>query len=646
MPDSLHILSGLNKAQQEAVTHWGTPLLILAGAGSGKTRALTHRAAWIIQNKGINPEQILMITFTNKASNEMKERITKLLSYKAIKNNNLVTSNLITSLPFAGTFHSFCARILRKYGGILGISPGFVIYDETDAIDILKDTIANLGFVNSVKPNTARVIISEAKNELISSLEYDLYARGEFQRKVAQIYFEYQKTLKKNDALDFDDLLLETVKLLKNHKDVLDRLRNTYKYILVDEWQDTNKAQYEIVKLLVLRDRNLTVVGDAAQSVYMWRGADYRNINYLQRDFPDLKTINLEQNYRSTQTILDAAYGVIKNNKNHPILKLWTDNSQGEKIKLYQARSELDEAEFIVNQVNQLIRESSKTVTTYSDCAILYRTNAQSRVIEEALLHAGIPYVLFGGVRFYERKEVKDVLAYLRILVNANDTVSFKRAEKLGKGRLAKLLNFIKEHIRIDSGSIWVNADSTTTLELLDKVLEETRYLELYDPKSEEDIARLENIKELRSVATEFPNPYEFLEQVTLMESVQIGKDAARPLTPESSSGGRVTLMTLHAAKGLEFKVIFIAGAEEGLFPHSRALMDLEELEEERRLAYVGITRAKERLYLTYASKRLIFGTRGSNLPSRFLSEIPEHLLEAEFSRPVKRFDFLDFTKL
>jgi|SRR3989344_1617514 len=614
------ILTGLNPKQQEAVSHWGSPLLILAGAGSGKTRALTHRAAWLVLEKGFLPNSLLLLTFTNKAAAEMKERIVKLLASHPASQ---------TSQPFAGTFHSFCARVLRQSGKSIGINPSFVIFDDGDQQDVLKSIIAKLGLTKSLKPQVAKALISGAKNELINPLEYAEYARGDVQRNVSHIYLEYQKALKRNDALDFDDLLGETVRLLKNEVQTLTKYRNHFQYVLVDEWQDTNKAQYEITKLLVQRDRNLTVVGDASQSVYRWRGADHRNIEYLKRDFPELTTLNLEQNYRSTQNILDAAYGVISRNKSHPILKLWTDNLQGEKIVLYPASSEIDEANYVVGQIKALTNKGSML----SDCAILYRTNAQSRVLEEALLHEGMPYVLFGGTRFYERREVKDVLAYLRLLINPENEVSRSRAEKLGKTRLKKLEQFVQEEVGTAEGKVFLKGNEATTRELLDKVLEKTAYLELYDMQNEEDLARIENIKELRSVAAEFPNPYEFLEQVTLVESAQ---QSRRPLltTHNLSSSDHVVLMTAHSAKGLEFKIVFIVGLEEGLFPHSRALLDNEELEEERRLAYVGITRAKEKLFLTYARRRLIFGQSGSSLPSRFLSEIPENLLENNFQKP------------
>ncbi|MDO8503699.1 MAG: UvrD-helicase domain-containing protein [bacterium] len=616
------ILNDLNPEQQVAATFWGKPLLILAGAGSGKTRTLTVRAAWLIQEKGIPPENLLLLTFTNKAAGEMRDRITKLLSSATL------FSALSTHYPFAGTFHSFCARVLRETGHFLGIPNNFVIYDTNDQKELVKEAIQKLGLENSVKPQVALAEISQAKNELVNPLEYAGYVRGEWQKKVAQIYLEYQKLLKRNDALDFDDLLVQIVHLFKNYKDVLTKYRNRFQYILVDEWQDTNKAQYEITKMLASRDRNLTVVGDASQSIYGWRGADYRNITNLQRDFPELTTINLKRNYRSTQNILDAAYGVISKNKNHPILELWTENPKGERIKLYQARSELDEAAFIVNQVNQLIGE-----VTYSDFAVLYRTNAQSRVLEEAFLHQGIPYVLVGNVSFYERREIKDILSYLRLIANSKDSVSRKRAEKLGKKRLIKFEEIAER----------LNPEKHTTLEVLDEILEKTGYLELYDKKNEEDLIRLENIKELRSVATEFPTLTQFLEQVALVEAAQDARGKIL-LASQEGNGGAVTLMTAHAAKGLEFSIVFITGLEEGLFPHSRSLFDSEQLEEERRLAYVGITRAKQKLYLTFASRRLIFGQRGSNLPSRFLSEIPENLLEGEAPRDSLD-DISDFTE-
>lgn len=591
------ILNDLNPAQQEAVKAGDGPLLILAGAGSGKTRALTHRAAWLIK-KGISPENLLLLTFTNKAAGEMKERVKKLVGVVP---------------PMAGTFHSFCARVLRVDGHHVGIDPSFIIFDEQDSLAAAKEVIQNLGFGNSLKPNLALGIISQAKNELVGPVDFEKVAAGEFQRKMAIFFFEYQKLLEKARALDFDDLLFAVVKLFTIHPKVLTRYQNRFRYILVDEWQDTNRAQYEITKLLASRFGNLTVVGDAAQSIYSWRGADHRNIQYLIRDFPGIRIVNLEQNYRSTQTILDAANSVIAKNKTHPILRLWTNKKGGQKVIFYQARSELDEAAFVVNEISRSLANSK----TFSDFAVLYRTNAQSRVLEEALLHLGLPYVLVGGVRFYERREIKDVLSYLRLLANPKDSVSAKRAQGLGKARFK---NFQKFTGRIE-------LSRSTTLKLLDEVLSATEYLALYNPDDEEDAARLENIKELRSVAAEFPKLVEFLEQVALLETSQDAKGIALP----AANNKAVTLMTAHAAKGLEFTVVFMVGMEEGLFPHSRALSSEEELEEERRLCYVGMTRAREQLYLCFTRRRLYFGARSENLPSRFLADIPEHLVEGYF---------------
>lgn len=590
------ILAYLNPQQQEAVTHWGTPLLILAGAGSGKTRTLIHRAAWLIKEKNILPSEISMLTFTNKAGEEMKERILNIVEGKA---------------PWAGTFHAFCAKILRIEGKQIGIPQNFVIYDPHDQEDAVKEILHNMGIDGKTSPRSILTTISQAKNELIDAVEYADFARDSWQKKVANVYVEYRKLLRKNNALDFDDLLIESVRLLKN-KEVLEKYQNKIKYVLVDEWQDTNNAQYEIVRQLSLKNENLTVVGDAAQSIYSWRGANYKNIINLQQNFPNITTINLDQNYRSTQTILDAAFGVISRNKKHPILKLWTSNNKGCMLKLYQARSEIEESQFIVKEIEKNIDEG----TSYSEIAILYRTNAQSRVLEETFLHAGIPYTLVGAIRFYERKEIKDVIAYLRLVLNPDDTISRKRTEKIGKNRLKKFNTWREK----------TNQEEKNTLEILEEIFQETGYLTLYNPNDQEDAARLENIKELRSVAAEFPKLFEFLEQIALVETVQSSKGVSTRST--SANRGAVTLMTAHAAKGLEYRVVFLVGLEEGLFPHSRSLMNEEELEEERRLAYVAITRAKEKLYLTLASRRLLFGQRGSSAPSRFIAEIPEHLIE------------------
>ncbi len=942
---------------------------MLAGAGSGKTRALAYRVAWIIAQGKTAPENTLLLTFTNKAAGEMKERIRKLTKQTP---------------GFAGTFHSFCVRVLRIDGKDIGIPSNFLIYDEKDSKDLVRQIIKNLNLsLDSHSPSSIASQISGAKSQMLSPTQYAEIATGDWQEKIFKIYTEYEKLLKESVALDFDDLLLKTVKLYKKEPKVLKKWQDRLTHVFVDEWQDTNKIQYMLTKQIVGEKENLTAVGDASQclppgttittdkgkkkiekikpgdkvlaasgrgtsgyfnvkrvfkrkhsgklvvikteggekikltpnhilfgklaptdnlchvylmfrkdkgfrigiakgkragdarrgkkpivgissrgnqesadkmwvlktckdrgdaiywefyfafkygvptlvfdtgnrsmkitqkqidklflkidttkrarklmndvnidprfphhrpkgisgyklpdrqivhlkffteprisnaspwcphritlnttdrdleskikdagyytrpgrkntwrteimrrsyaeaekiakrisktggdleisyeaflveskdkfffhpashiypemvipihkngkvvedkvkevsyeqysgqvydlevenvrnyaansvvlhnSIYSWRGADYKNINYLIKDFPKIKIINLERNYRSTQSILSAANSVIEKNKNHPILKLWTKKGKGDKIRLYRARSELDEAGFLINEINSLKKQGLKL----KDFAILYRTNAQSRVLEEAFLHAGIPYTLVRGVRFYDRREVKDVLAYLRLLVNPKDKISIERIKKLGKRRLEKFYGFAE--------SARSNFTKSTTLNLMDSVLEKTSYLDKYKAETEENLARLENIKELRSVATEFPNINEFLENVALVEAEQDSKGKVHLATKNLPQGDAVTLMTLHAAKGLEYPVIFIVGMEEGLFPHSRSLFDINELEEERRLAYVGMTRAKKLLYLTFANRRLYFGQRTSNPPSRFLIDIPEDLLE------------------
>ena len=596
------ILSELNPQQQKAVNYGDGPLLILAGAGSGKTRALTYRAAYLILNKKINPGNILLLTFTNKAAEEMKLRIKKLLP-----ENQLTGEKSL----FAGTFHSFCARILRVEGDLLGIPRNFVIYDETDQIEAIKLVIKKLDLSpKDFNPNSVLTAISEAKNELISELEYPQYARTPWQKVIAQIYLEYQKKLFNSSALDFDDLLSKTVSLFKKFPEILGKYQNKYQYILVDEYQDTNHAQYILTKTLASLYQNLTVVGDASQSIYSWRGANFRNLVNLKNDFPQIKIINLEQNYRSTQIILDVAHSIIKHNQSHPILKLWTENSQGEKINLYEAENEIQEADFIVRQIQYSKRK-------LSDFAVLYRTNAQSRTIEEALIYAGIPYNLVGGTKFYQRKEIKDLLAYLRLTANKNDEVSFQRAEKIGKNRLKKLLEWEEKTKE--------KRENLTTLEIFDEILNATTYLELYDSSDEEDQARLENISELRSVAASFPVLDDFLENVSLVEQGEylLGRQKSKEKNVDA-----ISLMTLHSAKGLEFPVVFIIGMEEGIFPHARSLMDKNQIEEERRLCYVGITRAKEKLFLTYTCRRMFFGQFSSNEVSRFISDIPVDLVE------------------
>ncbi|MGB6882133.1 MAG: UvrD-helicase domain-containing protein [Microgenomates group bacterium] len=595
----MSILSDLNPAQKQAVTYKNGHLLVLAGAGSGKTRVLTHRVAYVLAEKGVNPENVLLLTFTNKAADEMKKRVAKLVG---------------ATPTFSGTFHSFCVKVLRINGDKIDIPKNFLIYDEQDTKEAIKEILGNLNLsTDSYKPNGIVSAISEAKSQMITPLQFGEIAQGEWQEQIFKIYLAYEKFLKKAGALDFDDLLLKSVYLFKEKPDILSGWQRKLTHIFVDEWQDTNKVQYELTKLIVGTRKNLTVVGDAAQSIYGWRGADHRNITYLMRDFPNIKVINLERNYRSTQNILSAANSVISKNTTHPVLKLWTKKGKGEKIKIYRAKSGLDEASFIVGEIGLLINKGFDL----RDVAVLYRTNAQSRVLEEALLHAGIPYTLIRGVRFYDRKEIKDVLAYLRLLVNPKDKVSENRALKLGKRRFKKFKEFAKDVGKLEKYS---------TLDLLDRVIQKTDYLSKYKRETDENLMRLENIKELRSVATEFPKIDEFLENVALLEAEQDEKGVVRTLGSETS--GKISLMTLHAAKGLEFPVIFIVGMEEGLFPHSRSLWDINELEEERRLAYVGMTRPKKLLYLTFAERRLYFGQKTSNPPSRFIIDIPEDLSE------------------
>jgi len=599
------ILSQLNPQQQEAVTFGPGPLLILAGPGSGKTRTLTHRAAWLILKKDVKPENILLLTFTNKAAEEMRERLKKLLTTNH--------QSPIAKLPFAGTFHSFCARVLRKDGNFLKIPKNFTIYDEDDQKETIKKIINELDLSpKQYKPYSVLATISQAKNEMITALEYPQYARGTWQETVARIYLKYQQYLKEYQALDFDDLLLETVRLFQKEKNILSQYQEQYHWVLIDEYQDTNHTQYLLTKLLVKKRQNLNVVGDAAQAIYSWRGADYHNLLNLQDDFPQLKIINLERNYRSTQTILKAANNVIRKNTSHPILNLWTSQKSGEKISLYEAQNEEDEAQFIVETIKNYLLSSPKI--SLKNFAVLYRTNAQSRIIEEIFLRSGLPYLLIGGVRFYERKEIKDCLAYLRIMANPQDKISLERIKKLGKKRLKKFQTLLKNT---------QDLNDLSTLEILDKILETTEYLQVYDENDPQNLARIENVKELRSVAAEFPDLNQFLENVALIQQEYLPQ-SSKNLTKDNNV---ITLMTAHAAKGTEFPVVFIIGLEEGLFPHNKALVE-KNIEEERRLFYVAMTRAKEKLYLSYTKHLFYFGENSQSQASQFLGDIPVHLLD------------------
>lgn len=589
------LLKQLNPDQQKAVLHTDGPMIILAGAGSGKTRVLTYKVIYLMLEKNIQSENILMVTFTNKAANEMKERIEKFLPNR--------------SKPLIATFHSLCSKILRIEGKLIGLSNSYVIYDTQDQLEAIKEAMNTLSISpKEYKPAAILGTISQAKNELLTASEYGSYAKGHFQEVVSAVYSLYQNILKENNAVDFDDLILQTTLLFQKNPEVLEKYQKRFQYILVDEYQDTNRAQYVLTKLLAQKWQNICVVGDFSQSIYSWRGADFKNLSKFQVDFKNVQTFELAQNYRSTQKILDAASSVIKRNSSHPVLELWTENPHGEDVTIYEARNEQDEANYIINYIKNYGEANLK------DIAVLYRTNAQSRVLEEVFLHHGIPYILVGGTKFYERKEIKDVLSYLRLIANSKDSIAQKRIEKLGKGRYEKFLAFL--------GTVSPEFKQPT-IELMDNVMFATGYLDVYDDKDEEDAARLENIKELRSVALSFPDLTQFLENVSLVEQESMPD---KSLNPDEKNA--VTFMTLHAAKGLEFPVVFMVGMEEGLFPHSRSLMDRNELEEERRLAYVGMTRAKKKLFMSYAKRRLFFGQRTSNIISRFLLELPEEVLQ------------------
>lgn len=604
------LLNKLNAEQKAAVLATEEPVIVLAGAGSGKTRVLINRLLYLVLEKHVRPSNILLSTFTNKAAGEILERTMKIFG-----------ANNISEKPVIGTFHSLCAKILRRDGKYIGIPIGFQIFDTQDQLDAMKSVFELLDIsVKEVKPRSILATISQAKNQLIDPDQYQSIARGYFQELVAKIYPVYQGLLADHDALDFDDLINKTIELFKKNPEVLSRYQEKFQYVMVDEYQDTNEAQFQLTKLLGGKTRNICIVGDFSQSIYSFRGADFRNLEKFKRDFPESKTFPLSQNYRSTQNILNAATSVISNNTMHPILSLWTENRIGEEIAVFCADSEHSEAEFIIEKVFQA--KSEDPDINFSDIAVLYRTNAQSRALEETFLHNSIPYVLVGGTRFYERREVKDVLSYVAYLANRKNKVALKRIEKIGKRRMEKFLEYLSSEQE--------NIDKKSTIEVLDEILNKTDYLSLYDEKDPEEKARIENIKELRSVAIEFPDLHQFLENVALVE--QDYESTMGGTMPDKKSGEKpdaITLMTMHAAKGLEFKIVFIVGMEEGLFPHAQSLLDTGELEEERRLCYVGITRAREKLYLTYARRRLYFGQIVSNQVSRFIYELPDEVLKA-----------------
>lgn len=587
------LLIGLNEQQQQAVLHPGGPAIVLAGAGSGKTKVLTTRVAHLI-NENINPENILLVTFTNKAAGEMNNRVLKLTGQK---------------LSYSGTFHSLCAKILRKHATKTSRDISFTIYDSNDQLALIKNIYKDRGFdPKKYKPQFVKAVISQAKNEMLTAEEYQALAHDSAQEFAAKVYKIYQQSLKQLNAFDFDDLLLETVNLLQQNKEILGFYQNKIHHVLVDEYQDTNKAQYFLTKFFAQPHNNLYVVGDFSQSIYAWRGADYRNLLRLNQDFDQIIEYRLEQNYRSTQTILDAATQVISQNNSHPVLSLWTENKLAEPIYVVETSDETIEAEKVAQYIKQEVSYS------YGDFAILYRTNAQSRNFEEVFVRQKIPYKIVGGTRFYDRKEIKDILAYIRILINPADEINLLRAEKNGKRRLAKLFKWRENQNR--------PITEIPPLEIIEKVLKVTQYLETLDHKDPQDQARLENIKELMNHAAQFTDLVLFLENVALVQ------DGVFHDAPPEISNNAVTLMSLHSAKGLEFPVVFIVGMEEGLLPHQQSLWNKEQMEEERRLCYVGITRAKEKLFCTYAQKRWNFGKVSYSTRSRFLSDIKPALIK------------------
>lgn len=641
---SMNILDGLNEVQKKAVTHGDGPLLILAGAGSGKTRVLTHRIAYLIRERGISPMNILAVTFTNKAAEEMKNRLKNLIG------------PIQSGLLWVSTFHSACVRFLRGDIDKLGLkyTRNFTIYDQTDQLLLIKQCLKEMQIDEKRTPPGAILnTISNAKNNLIDFSEYEKKAGNFFEDQVAKVYRIYQLHLRENNALDFDDLLMLTVQLFEECPEVLGLYQNKFNHILIDEYQDTNHAQYRIAKLLASKHRNICVVGDDDQSIYTWRGADIRNILDFERDYKDAVVYRLEQNYRSTKNILNAAHSVVVNNIMRKDKKLWTENEEGRKLICYEAIDEKGEAEFISDIISKLCTEGYD----YSDFALLYRMNAQSRVLENALRIARIPYTVVGGLRFYERMEIKDIIAYLRLLLNRNDTISLQRiinvpARNIGKVTLDKLKEFAYEQ-GFSLYDAMMNVDQVPNIQsrtresiskfvqiiesidptqkptlVIQDVLEKTGYIKaLEEENSIEAQSRIENAKELLSEAKEFEQRQDDPESVTLahfLEGITLKSDIDNWNNQEK----KVSLMTLHSAKGLEFRVIFLTGMDEGIFPSWRSLENDKEMEEERRLCYVGITRAKERLYLTSASQRLLFGNTSFFEPSRFLDEIPSHLKE------------------
>lgn len=677
----MNLLETLNPSQKEAVTTTDGPVLVIAGAGSGKTKTLTHRVVYLIQEKNINPGNILAVTFTNKASMEMKERIMKLL-----KESNQNYPNF----PHIGTFHNICARILRKEIDNLGYKKTFNIFDDQDQLSLVKRIFKDLEInTNQFNPRSILSIISKAKNELRDAEMFELSAGSYYEEVVSKVYKKYQKELKENNALDFDDLILLTVKIFEKFPSILEYYQDLFKYIMVDEYQDTNHAQYRLIKMLSAKHKNIWVCGDDFQAIYGWRQADIKNILNFEKDYPETREIKLEQNYRSTQIILDAAAEIIAKNIHQKNKKVWTEKKGGHLITSFEASDEKEEAQFIAKEIRASLQSTvnssqkknikSKSNTqnrepetvnqklipavdqepltkNYSDFAILYRTNAQSRIIEEIMLKYSIPYRIIGGIKFYQRKEVKDILAYLRLVQNPHDSISLERIinepkRGIGKASLKKWLAFAqKKNINpLEAGKLLaqenilnksknlaadnfcsfiekiVDLRETLTLsQLIRKIFKLSGYENMLSELGEEGEVKIENIQELLSVSKKYKDDFAIDSIDSFLEEVALVADTDKVDQEQNS----VHLMTLHSAKGLEFPVIFIAGLEEGILPHSRSMLSHKEMEEERRLMYVGVTRAKEKVYLLFTTLRTIFGSTQSNPPSRFLDDIPSHLME------------------
>jgi len=642
---SNQLLTGLNDKQQEAVKTTDGPLLIMAGAGSGKTRVLTHRIAYLMVEKQIAPWNILAITFTNKAAREMKERIQHILGPGADD-------------IWISTFHSMCVRILRRDSDRMGINRNFSILDTTDQLSVIKTVLKEKNLdPKKYDPRSILGTISSAKNELLTPDEFDKTASSHYEQVVSDVYKEYQRKLRKNQSLDFDDLIMTTIQLFQRVPEVLETYQRKFQYIHVDEYQDTNRAQYMLVKFLAARFQNLCVVGDSDQSIYRWRGADIANILSFEKDYPQAKVILLEQNYRSTKLILEAANEVIKHNSNRKPKKLWTENLEGSKITYYRADSEAAEGQFVAGKIKQLVDSGQRK---FSDIAILYRTNAQSRIIEEVLLKSNINYTIVGGIKFYDRKEIKDLLAYLRLIANPDDDISLLRVinvpkRGVGSTSVDKIANYaiandlsifqaLEEIEQVGVSARVVNAlvefrelirnlgnmqDYLSVTELAEEIIEKSGYREmLKQEKTLEAQSRLENIDEFLSVTQTFEKQSEDKSLVAFLTDLALVSDIDKLEEDEQQQNDAIVLMTLHSAKGLEFPVVFLIGLEEGVFPHSRSLMEEDEMEEERRLMYVGVTRAEQELYITNAQMRTLFGRTSMNPESRFIKEIPSELIE------------------